>query len=122
MNSAGLVVERGSRSTDPDQIQDNPFVRTYDNIGAALHANQRLINTVSLSQNSLATNLRLSYTRSQNPGIVRNAKGNVNQNVRFNVQHAFKDNLDFTLGLLHSRQNSKPAQTSSRSSSRGIRT
>jgi TonB-linked SusC/RagA family outer membrane protein len=111
-NTAGQVVSRANRSTDPDNIQDNPFVRTYDNIGAALHANQRMINTVSLSQNSLATNLRLSYTRTDNPGIVRNAKGNLDQNVRFNVQHAFKDNLDFTLGLNHSRGTQNPSQTS----------
>lgn len=112
VNTNGVVVSRSGRVTDPDQIQDNPFTHTYDNIGGALQANQRLINTVSLTQNSLATNFRLSYTRSLNPGIVKNAKGNLNQNVRFNVQHAFKDNLDFTLGLLHGRQLQKPGQTS----------
>jgi TonB-linked SusC/RagA family outer membrane protein len=112
INSNGVPVTKGNRVFEADRIMDNKYVRTYDNVRQALRANQVMVNQVRLQQNSVSTNYSISYNRTANPGIVRNAKGNLNQNVRFNVAHQFRDNLDFTVNLNHGRVLSRPSQTS----------
>jgi TonB-linked SusC/RagA family outer membrane protein len=112
ISSNGLVVPKSSRVVAPDLIQDNLYVKTYQPVKQALQPNVTMQNQVKLQQNSASTNFSLSYNRTQNPGIVRNGDGTTNQNVRFNVQHQFKDNLDLTVGLNHSRRNEVPNQVS----------
>ena len=112
INANGVVVSKSNRVTAPDRLMDNLYPVRYDNVKQALQPNQTMVSSVSLRQNSVSTNFSLSYNRTENPGIVRYLEQNLNQNVRFNVTHQFRDNLDFTMGLNHARVRTDENQAS----------
>jgi TonB-linked SusC/RagA family outer membrane protein len=112
INGNGVVVNKSGRVTAPDRMMDNPYPVRYDNLKQALRPNQKMVSAVSLRQNSVSTNFSLSYNRTDNPGVFRYLDQSLDQNVRFNVTHQFRDNLDFTLGLNHARQTQDENQAS----------
>jgi TonB-linked SusC/RagA family outer membrane protein len=105
----GNVVSRANRVLDPDLMLDNNFARIYDPVDQVFQPNRVWNTSVRVSQMSEQSNFHLSYTRSQQPGTIREANGSTNQGVRLNVDHRLRDNVQLSVGANHSRFNDIPS-------------
>ena len=99
---AGNVVTRANRVIDPDLMLDNNFAVLYNPVEQAFQANRTLNSTVRVSQMSERSNFQLSYTRTKNPGILKEAAGATNQGFRLNVDHHPSDNIQVSAGANYS--------------------
>jgi len=103
VDGTGAVVSRANRVIDPDLMLDNTFARLYNPVNQVFQPNRLWNSSVRVSQMSERSNFHLSYTRSQQPGTIREADGNTNQGVRLNVDHRVRDNIQLSVGANHSR-------------------
>src|SRR5205085_2203754 len=86
----------------------NEYAVNYHPLEQAFRTNRAMNNTVRVSQSSAASNFQLSYTRSRNPGTMREAYGALNQSVRVNVDHQLRDNVQLSVGATHGRNYNVP--------------
>ena len=98
----GNVVTRANRVIDPDLMLDNDFAVLYNPVEQAFQANRTLNSTVRVSQMSERSNFQLSYTRTKNPGILKEAAGATNQGFRLNIDHHPSDNIQVSAGANYS--------------------
>ncbi len=89
---------------DPNRFVDNEWgVPIYDNVSALFKIGYSLRNTLSLSQNSLATNFSISGAVQQESGVMREGGGSSSQNVAINLDYRGGSSLSAGTGISYNR-------------------
>lgn len=106
IDAFGRVVDRSQRISDPDLMLDNEWaVPTYDPIDQFFGIGQTYVGSISLAQNSLATNFSASVNSQRETGVLKmNAGGVENYALRINIGHRFSDRLQLSLGSSFNRR------------------
>jgi TonB-linked SusC/RagA family outer membrane protein len=113
VNAAGAVVPRSQRVLQPSGIMENAYIDpTFDHVNQFFNPGNFNAQTLTIQQNSAATNFALSYTRNDQPGIITNSQGYLRQSLRLNVDHRIKDQVQVGVSLLHSRGLEDPSSVS----------
>lgn len=106
--STNRLVEGGKVNygvTDPDQVYDNPYPKTYDHIDQFFNPGDYF--TTHLALKGTTQNNKMSvYTSIQTTkegGVVKTVDGIDRTNVRLNVDYRILDNLVFTTSNLFTR-------------------
>jgi TonB-linked SusC/RagA family outer membrane protein len=105
---AGTVVTRPNRVIDPDQMLDNNYAVIYNPVKQVFQSNRTMNSTVRMSHMAERSNFQASYTRTRQPGILRDAYGSTNQSLRVNVDHRPRDNVELAVGANYSNFNDVP--------------
>ena len=108
VNTLGQEVTRANRVIDPDLMVDNNFANIYNPVQQVFQANKTWNSTVRVSHMSEASNFYVAYTRSRQPGTLREAEGSTNQSMRLNIDHRPKENVQLSFGANYSRNNDVP--------------
>jgi TonB-linked SusC/RagA family outer membrane protein len=98
----GSVVPRISRVVDPSGMLDHDYAVTYNPLTQIFVNDHPYNSDVSLSQASATSNFHIAFSRSQDPGTVRNIQGKTQSSASFGVQHQLRDNVSEDLSLTHS--------------------
>lgn len=102
LDADGNVVSYGESAVDPDHIQDNVFPgKYYDHFDLYFDPGNFYTNTISLGQHSPTTNYRLSFANMQESGIMQFLDGYNRKNVRLNLDHKMRDNLNITMSAYY---------------------
>jgi TonB-linked SusC/RagA family outer membrane protein len=108
IDASGQVVTRANRVIDPDQMLDNNFTVIYNPVRQVFQANRTVNSTVRMSHMSERSNFQASYTRTRQPGILRDAYGSTNQGLRVNVDHRPSESVQLAVGANYSNFNDVP--------------
>ena len=109
LDSLGNVATSLSqRVLDPDRIQDNPYRRTYDNIGTFFRPGQFQTHSVNFAGMARATNFMVALNQKHEQGSLENNDGFQQRSGRVNLDHRFRDNLSFQVSAFHSRNAQDP--------------
>jgi TonB-linked SusC/RagA family outer membrane protein len=110
VNAQGAVVPRSQRVVQPDGIMENRYIDPlFDHVDQFFRPGRFNAQTITLLQNSAATNLSLSYTRNDQPGLIENSSGYLRQSMRVNVDHRLREGLQVGVSLMHSRALEDPS-------------
>ena len=113
VNAVGAVVTRDKRILQANGIAENPYIDpTFDHGDQVFQVAAVNTQTLAVQHNSVATNYSLSYSRNQQPGVVRDVDGYVRQSVRFNIDHRWNDRLQVGFSGAHADATSNPATIS----------
>lgn len=113
LNLAGQVVPRAQRVPQPNGIMENSYIDPlYDHVAQFFQPGGFNTQTLTLQQNSAATNFTLSFTRNQQPGIVEGSNGFNRQSMRLNIDHRIKEKLNIGASVSYTRSNNDPARVS----------
>ncbi len=113
VNSQGAVVPRSQRIVQPSGIMENRYIDPlYDHVQQFFRPGRFNAQTLTLQQNSAASNLSISYTRNDQPGLMGNSAGYQRQSARVNVDHRMRDGLQVGISLMHSRALEDPSSVS----------
>ena len=113
IDSTGSVVPRALRVVQPSGIMENAYIDpTYDHVKQFFRPGNFNTQTVTLQQNSAATNFTLSYTRNITPGVIEGSNGYNRQSMRLNVDHRIKEKLNVGISVSHTRATEDPARVS----------
>jgi TonB-linked SusC/RagA family outer membrane protein len=93
--------EDGARSTKPDGIADNPFVRNFDHWNAMVNNGVFATQYISLGQRRGATNFNTSFENTRNKGVIFGLGGYSRRNVRLNLDHQVRSNLDASFSTFY---------------------
>lgn len=93
----------GSRQLKADQISDNSYQKTYDQLGQVFHPGSFMTNYVSVGQRRGANNFNASIQNTHETGVLNLLSGFSRQNFRLNVDQALADNLDLSTGAFYGR-------------------
>jgi TonB-linked SusC/RagA family outer membrane protein len=105
LDANGNVVPRSQRATTPFNIMDQPYRNTplYDAAKQLFQPGGYNTVTSSVQGNTAATNFFASYSRTENPGILKYNDGYDRQTFRLNVDGQVRDNLSVSFSLNHAR-------------------
>ncbi len=122
VDANGNVVDKDLRVTDADLIADNPYPgATYDNLALLFDGGNYLRTSVSIAQNTRATNFMASFNLQDDAGIIGGicdskyfveAGGVPDQcgnsgaqlyGLRVNLDHRLRDDLNFSVSSYYSR-------------------
>lgn len=110
VNAAGAVVARNQRVLRADGIMEERYIDPlYDHIDQFFQPGGYNAQTLTLLQNSAATNFGISYNRTLNPGVVENSNGLQRQTLRLNIDHRLRDALQVGASLSHTRSSDDPS-------------
>ena len=110
VNAAGVVVPRNQRLEQANRITEHPFIDpTFNHGDQFFRAGGFNTQTVNVQQNRASNNFSLSYSRSDQSGIVPNADGFQRQTVRGNFDQRWRDKLEVSLSASHGVSNEDPA-------------
>ena len=113
VDANGAVVARNQRVVQANGIMENPYTEpTYDHVAQFFRPGGFNTQTLTLQQNSAATNFSIAYSRNQQPGTVQYSDGYLRQSVRFNIDHRLKDQIQLGLSISHTRGYEDPEQIS----------
>lgn len=93
----------GSRQLKTDQISDNSYQKTYDQLGQVFHGGAFMTNYASVGQRRGANNFNASIQNTRETGVLNLLSGFSRQNFRLNVDQALSDNLDLSTGAFYGR-------------------
>jgi TonB-linked SusC/RagA family outer membrane protein len=108
VNAAGAVVPRASRVADSafTRFQDNPYRDPlYDQVDRFYDPGQFYKNAITVSQGSDRTNWLMSYVNGKEDGVVLNAGAYSQNDLRINLDHRPRDNVQLSFSGYHSRSN-----------------
>jgi TonB-linked SusC/RagA family outer membrane protein len=108
VNAAGTVVQRGQRVADSvfKRFQDNTYADPiYDQVDRFFDPGRFFKNSVNIAQNSDRTNWFLSLVNSREDGVVLNSGAYQQNDVRLNLDHKPRENLNLSFSGYHSRSN-----------------
>jgi TonB-linked SusC/RagA family outer membrane protein len=111
IDANGALVAKANRLLDPDLMVQHNYASIYDPVDQIFQPNQTMNTTLRMSHMSERNNFHASYTRTREPGIIRDAYGSSNQSVRVNVDHRPRDNVQLSMGVNHSEVHDIPAST-----------
>lgn len=106
VDAAGNPVSRAGRVTGPSHLQfmDQRYPGpTYDNIANVFQGGSYTSHSVSMMQNSAATNFALNFARLNEGGPLENNEGYELNSFRVNLDHRFLENWQVGVTAYHSR-------------------
>lgn len=113
INADSVVVSRTERIVEPNGIMENAYIDpTFDHVKQFFRPGAFNTQTITMQQNSAATNFAIAYSRNQQPGTVPNSDGYLRQSIRFNIDHRLMDKIQVGLSVSHTRSKEDPEQIS----------
>ena len=110
VDAAGVVVPRNQRVVQANGIMENSYIDPlYNHIDQFFEPGGFNTQTLTIQQNSAATNFSLSYTRNQQPGVIESSDGYRRQSLRANVDVRIKEKLQLGASLFHQRASEDPS-------------
>lgn len=103
-----VLPETTARVQDPAymRFQDNPYPgQVFDQVDRFFDPGQFLKNSVNIAQNGDRTNWFLSIVNSREDGVVLNSGAYAQNDVRLNLDHRPRDNVQLAFSGYHSRSN-----------------
>jgi TonB-linked SusC/RagA family outer membrane protein len=113
LDANGNIVPRAQRAVKQFGIMDAPYTsRTYDHAAEFFNPGRYNTQTATVQGNSAAVNYTLSYSRSDEPGVIDFNDGFIRQSARINVDSRVTEKLNVGVSLNHSRgRQENPAVT-----------
>ncbi|MGH7501066.1 MAG: SusC/RagA family TonB-linked outer membrane protein [Longimicrobiales bacterium] len=100
----GNPVDKLDRVAEADQIADNPYPGPlYDHLGLFFDPGNFLTTSVSIAQNTRATNFLASFNYRDQQGVVPGNDGSSLYGVRVNLDHRLRDDLNFSVSSYYSK-------------------
>jgi TonB-linked SusC/RagA family outer membrane protein len=106
VDGTGTVVPRTGRVARPvyERFQDVAYVDPiYDQVNRFYNPGQFYKNAINLSQNAGRTNWFMSYVNSKEDGVVQNAGAYQQNDLRLNLDHALREDVQIRFSGYHSR-------------------
>jgi len=91
----------GARITKPDGIADNPFVTYHDHWSAMVNPGPFATQYISMGQRRGVTNFNASFENTRNKGVIFGLGGYTRRNVRLNLDHQLRSNLDASFSTFY---------------------
>ena len=93
----------GNRVLKADQISDNSYVKTYDQLSQVFKPGTFMTNYASFGQRRGETNFNASVQNTKETGVLDILSGFRRQNFRLNIDHALSDKIDVSTGAFYGR-------------------
>ena len=93
----------GNRVLKADQISDNAYQQTYDQLGQVFHDGTLITNYVSFGQRRGENNFNASFQNYKDGGVLNLLSGFRRQNFRLNLDQALSDKIDLSTGAFYGR-------------------
>lgn len=93
----------GNRVLKDDQISDNSYVKTYDQLGQVFHPGTFATNYASFGQRRGENNFNASFQNTKDGGVLNLLSGFSRQNFRLNLDQAISDKVDISTGAFYGR-------------------
>ena len=93
----------GNRVLKADQISDNPYKQTYDQLGQVFHPGTFSTNYVSFGQRRGENNFNASFQNARDGGVLNLLTGFTRQNFRLNLDQSVNDKIDLSTGAFYGR-------------------
>jgi len=104
LNASGAIVPRAQRAVKQFGIMDAPFTsRTYDHAAEFFNPGRYNTQTATVQGNSAAVNYTLSYSRSDEPGVIDYNDGFIRQTARINVDARVNEKFNVGVSFNHAR-------------------
>jgi hypothetical protein len=95
------INEDDARITKPDGIADNPFTVQHDHWSAMVNNGPFATQYISLGQRRGITNFNASFENTRNEGVIFGLGGYTRRNVRLNLDHQLRPNLDASFSTFY---------------------
>ena len=93
----------GNRVLKADQISDNSYKQTYDQLGQVFHPGTFATNYVSFGQRRNENNFNASFQNTRDGGVLNVVSGFKRQNFRVNLDQAVSEKIDLSTGAFYGR-------------------
>lgn len=93
----------GNRVLKADQISDNSYLKTYDQLGQVFHDGSFITNYASFGQRRGENNFNASFQNTKDGGVLNLLSGFSRQNFRVNLDQALSDKIDLSTGAFYGR-------------------
>lgn len=93
--------ENDARITRPDGIAKNPFTTYYDHWNSMVKQGPFATAYISLGQRRGPTNFNASIETTRNQGVIFGLGGYTRRNLRLNLDHQIRSNVDFSLSTFY---------------------
>ncbi len=111
LTAAGVpTTDRTQRAIDGPGFVDNPYKRTFNNIGNFFNPGEFQAHSLTLSQNAATTNFLVSLNQKNEAGVLTGDKGFQQRNFRVNLDHRLGDEVVFRISAFHNRAAQANAQ------------
>ena len=102
----------GNRVLKADQISDNPYQKTYDQLNQVFHDGSLITNYVSFGQRRGENNFNASFQNFKDGGVLNLLSGFSRQNFRVNLDQALSDKIDLSTGAFYGRSHADQGEDS----------
>ena len=92
---------QGARVTEANGIADNPFAVSFDHWNAMVNSGAFATQYVSIGQRRGITNFNASFENTRNKGVIFGLGGYARRNVRLNLDHQMRSNLDASFSTFY---------------------
>lgn len=104
LDASGNVVPRGLAATTRYGFQDQPYPgKTYDHIGSLFNPGNYATHSLTIGHNGGSTNWIAVLSRRDEAGVVRENRGYQRNDVRLNLDHRLRDDLQISISTFHMR-------------------
>lgn len=106
VNASGAVVSRDDRVARPvyERFQDVRYAdRMFDQVDRFFDPGEFTKNAITVSQNAGRTNWLMSFVNTREDGVVLNSGAYAQNDLRLNLDHQLRDNLQVRFSGYHSR-------------------
>lgn len=93
----------GNRVRKTDGISDNPYKKTYDQLGQVFKGGATMTNYISVGKRSGSSNFNASIQNTKETGVLNILSGFSRQNFRVNIDQALSDKIDVSTGAFYGR-------------------
>ena len=100
----------GNRVLKADQISDNSYLKTYDQLDQVFHPGTFATNYVSFGQRRNENNFNASFQNTKDGGVLNLLSGFSRQNFRLNLDQALSDKIDISTGAFYGRSHADQGQ------------
>ena len=102
----------GNRVLKADQISDNSYLKTYDQLGQVFHDGSYITNYASFGQRRSENNFNASFQNTKDGGVLNVLSGFSRQNFRLNLDQALSDKIDLSTGAFYGRSHADQGEDS----------
>ncbi|HXO86750.1 MAG TPA: SusC/RagA family TonB-linked outer membrane protein, partial [Gemmatimonadales bacterium] len=95
------LTTQGGRITRADGIANNPFPVYYDHWSAMVNDGPFATQYISIGQRRGSSNFNASFENTRNKGVIFGLGGYARQNVRLNLDHQLRSNLDASFSAFY---------------------
>ncbi|MEO8620173.1 MAG: TonB-dependent receptor, partial [bacterium] len=93
----------GNRVLKADQISDNSYKQTYDQLNQVFHPGTFSTNYASFGQRRGENNFNASFQNTRDGGVLNVLSGFTRQNFRVNLDQALSEKIDLSTGAFYGR-------------------